>query len=368
MKKYIKYLMLLAVFAVIPTVSAKEVEHFTSKIDNSVVIEETYNASVAAAGENVHFDGNVKGVSFGASNKLEFSGESDYAALAGNVIEVNGKIVNDIVIAGNLVTINKDANIGRDAIIAAADVEISGNFERNISIYASKVTFKNATIKGHVKVYSNQIQVEKGTTILGSLSYPEDSIYKADKEAKIGKVEKTEAIKQEDDENFFTTVSAKIWSFLCLALIFATITLIFPNLFCFVWTHITLFTKLHNKYEKIEAGEVIEVFTKGLVALILVPIIIILLFCTLIGIPLAIILLLFYGIAIYLSTIFAAYLIGYKIWQKVFDKDINMLGLGLIGLFILLICSLIPGVRTLVSILTTIIGLGLIVEVIKKKN
>ena len=358
MKKYIKFLVVLGLFLTMPTVHAKEIDHFTSKVDNDVLIEDTYDASVAAAGENIDFNGTVNGISFGASNKIEFNGETEYAMLAGNVIEVNGKIVNDIVIAGNLVTINKDANIGRDAIIAAADVEISGNFERNISIYASKVTFKNATIKGHVKVYSNQIQVVKGTTILGSLSYPEDSIYKADKEAKIGKVEKTEAIKQEDDENFFTTVSAKIWSFLCLALIFATITLIFPN----------LFTKLHDKYEKTEIGEIVEVFTKGLVTLILVPIIIILLFCTLIGIPLAIILLLFYGIAIYLSTIFAAYLIGYKIWQKVFDKDINMLGLGLIGLFILLICSLIPGVRTLVSILTTIIGLGLIVEVIKKKN
>lgn len=356
MKKYIKYLMLLAVFAVIPTASAKEVDHFTSKIDNSVVIEETYNASVAAAGENVHFDGNVKGVSFGASNKLEFSGESDYAALAGNVIEVNGKVINDIVIAGNLVTIEKDAMVGRDAIIAASDIEISGTFERNLSIYGSKVTFKNANIKGNVKLYASQIDVEKDTTIVGTLSYPEDSIYKADKDAKIGKTEKTAAIKQNDDENFFSTVSAKIWSFLCLALIFAVMTLLFP----------ALFTKLHNKYEQIEVGEVVEVFTKGLVALILVPIIIILLFCTLIGIPLAIILLLFYGIAIYLSTIFVAYVLGYKIWQKVFDKDINMLGLGLIGLFILLLCSLIPGVRTLVSILTTILGMGIITELFKK--
>jgi len=163
-------------------------------------------------------------------------------------------------------------------------------------------------------------------------------------------------VKQEDDENFFTTVSAKIWSFLCLTLIFAAITLIFPN----------LFTKLHDKYETIEIGEIIEVFTKGLVALILIPIIIILLFCTLIGIPLAIILLLFYGIAIYLSTIFVAYVLGYKIWQKVFDKDINILALGLIGLFILFLCSLIPGVRTLVSIITTLIGLGLIVSIFKK--
>ncbi len=358
MKKIIKYLTILALLTLIPSVEAKEIEHFTSKVDNDVIIEDKYNASVAAAGENIHFNGTINGISFGAGNKLLFEGTSDYAALAGNVIEVEGKVKEDLFIAGNLVTINKDAQISRDAIIAANDVEISGNFDRNISIYAAKVTFKNANIKGHVKLYVNKIEIQKETTVEQTLSYPEDSIYKVENGAKIGKTEKTDAIQKEDDENYFSTVSAKIWSFLCLTLVFAAITLLFPN----------VFTKMNNKYEKIEFSEIIEVFTKGLVTLILVPIIMVLLFCTLIGIPLAIILLLFYGIAIYISTIFTAYLIGYKIWQKVFDKDINMLGLGVIGLFILFLCSLIPGVRTLVSIVTTLVGLGLIVNIFAKEK
>jgi len=358
MRKYGIYFIILALFVVMPTVQAKEIDHFTSKIDNDVVIEDTHNSSVAAAGENVSFDGKVNGVSFGASNKLTLNGITDYGMLAGNVIEVNGTVKNDLIIAGNLVTISKDANIERDTIIAAADVEISGNFNRNISIYASKVSFKNANIKGNVKLYGQQIEVKKDTVVSGTLSYPEDSIYKVEKGSQIGKTVKTEAIQKENDENFFSTVSAKIWSFLCLTLVFAAISLLFPN----------LFTQIHEKYEKIETSEVIEVFTKGLVALILVPILIILLFCTLIGIPLAIIILLLYGIAIYLTTMFTAYLLGYKIWQKVFDKDINMLALGIIGLFVLFLFSLIPGVRTLVSIITTLIGLGLIVNILKKRN
>lgn len=358
MKTKLKYLIVLAVLTVIPTVEAKEVDHFTSKIDNDVIIEDTYNASVAAAGEDVTFDGKINGIAFGASNKLALNGTTDYGMLAGNVITVDGTINNDLVIAGNLVTINKEATINRDTIIAASDVEISGTFNRNISIYASKVTFKNTNIKGNVKLYVNQINVQQDTNITGTLSYPEDSVYKVQEGVQIGKTVKTEAIQTEDDENFFATVSAKIWSFLCLTLVFAAITLLFPN----------LFTKINEKYEKMEFSEVIEVFTKGLVVLILVPIITILLFCTLIGVPLAIILLLFYGIAIYLSTIFTAYLLGYKIWQKVFNKEINVLALGLIGLFILFLCSLIPGVRTLVSIITTLIGLGLIVTIFKKQK
>ena len=221
-----------------------------------------------------------------------------------------------------------------------------------------KVTFQDVTIKGNVKIYGTNITVSKNTVIEGNLSYPEDAVYKAEDGATIGNIIKTEPIQNEDDENFFATVSAKIWSFLSLIVVFAVISLLFPK----------VFNKINDKFEKMELGEVIEVFTKGLVAIILIPVIVVLLCCLMIGIPLGIIMILLYGIAIYLTTIFTAYLLGYKIWQKVFNKDINMLALGLIGLFILFILSLIPGVRTLVSILTTLIGLGLIVDIIKQKK
>lgn len=358
MKRYIKYLMILVVFFMILSVQAKEVEHFTSKVNNDVVMENTYNSSVAAAGESVSFDGTIKGISIGAGNKVVQGGNSDYALLAGNSIEVNGIINNDAIIAGNIVTIKDTAKISRDMIIAASDVEISGVIDRNISIYASKVTIRDADIKGNVKLYVNKIDILKDAKISGTLSYPEDSSYNVQKGALIGKTIKTDAIQTENDENFFATVSAKIWSFLCLSLVFAVISLIFPS----------AFSKINNKFEDMQFGEVIEVFTKGLVTLIIVPVVAVFACFTIIGIPLGIITLLLYGIAMYLTTIFTAYLLGYKIWQKVFSKDAHVLLLGLFGLFILFIFSLIPGVRTLVSIITVLIGLGLLIDVIRPKN
>ena len=74
-----------------------------------------------------------------------------------------------------------------------------------------------------------------------------------------------------------------------------------------------------------------------------------------------------YFIIIYLSNLFTGYLIGYKIWQKFFDKDINMLVVGIFGFAILFILNLIPGINFIVSILTMIIGIGIIYDVILKK-
>lgn len=358
MKKIKIFLLVAVLFLTTSSVEAKEIDHFTTKVDNDVVLEDTYNSSVATAGDSVEINGKVNGISLIAGNKVTFDGTSDYGVMVGNSVNINGTINNDLFLAGNIVTFDKSAKLQRDAVVAASDVEINGEINRNISIYASKVTFKDVTIKGNVKIYGTNITVGKNTVIEGNLSYPEDAAYKADKDATIGNIIKTEPIQNEDDENFFATVSAKIWSFLSLIVVFAVISLLFPK----------VFNKINNKFEKMELGEVIEVFTKGLVAIVFVPVIVVLLCCLMIGIPLGIIMILLYGIAIYLSTIFTAYLLGYKIWQKVFNKDINMLALGLIGLFILFILSLIPGVRTLVSILTTLIGLGLIVDVIKPKK
>ena len=358
MKRY-RLLFLIAVcFMIMPVVSAKEVNHFVSKVDNDVVLENDYNSSVAAAGQNVEFTGNTKGVLASAGNNIKVKGTSDYAFIAGNDINVNGVINNDGFIAGNIITFGSDTVIKRDMVIAGSDVELSGNFERNVSVYAGKVSVKGANIKGNLKVYTERVTLDGTSIVGGTLYYPEDSKYKASEGANIGKVEKTAAIQTEDEENYFATLSAKIWSFLGLALIFAAMSLFIPN----------IFDKINEKYEKFEVSEAVEVFTKGLVVLILVPVVALLLCLTMIGIPLGIILLILYGLSLYLTTIFTAYLIGYKVWQKFFNKEAHILFFGLIGLTLLLILELIPGVRTLVMIISLLVGLGLIFDVLKRNE
>ncbi|MBR2833708.1 MAG: hypothetical protein IKE75_04720 [Bacilli bacterium] len=344
-------------FAFIPIVSAKEVNHFVSKVDNDVVLDHNYNSSVAAAGQSISVNGNVKGVSATAGNAIKLNGISDYAFVAGNDINVNGTINNDAFIAGNIITFEEDAVVKRDTVIAGSDVEISGNFDRNVSVYAGKVTVKGAVVKGNLKIYSENITVDKLSNVSGTLYYPEDSNYKASKESHIANTQKTPAIQTEDEENYFATLTSKIWSFLGLALIFAAMSLFFPQ----------IFDKINDKYEKFEVSEAVEVFTKGLVVLILVPVVALLLCITMIGIPLGIVLLILYGLSLYLTTIFTSYLVGYKIWQKVFNKEAHVLLFGLIGLFVILILELIPGVRTLVAIVSVLVGLGVIFDMFKKQ-
>ena len=357
--KKIKFLIVIALCCmIVPTVKAKEINHFVSKVDEDVELTNTYNGSVASAGQSIELDGTINGFSALAGNNIKYKGTSEYVFIAGNDINVNGSIMNDAFVAGNIITFESDTIVKRDTVTAGSDVELSGTFERNVSVYAAKVNVKGAKIKGNLKIYSENITVDNASTVEGTLYYPEDSKFKISEGAIINKTEKTPAIQTEDEENYFATLSAKIWSFLGLALVFAAISLFFPG----------IFDKINEKYEKFEVSEAVEVFTKGLVVLILIPIVALLLCLTMIGIPLGIILLVLYGLSLYLSTIFTSYLIGYKTWQKVFNKEAHTLMFGLIGLFILLIIELIPGVKTLITIIVVLVGLGIIFDILKTKK
>ena len=353
MKKYLGIL-LVAFMCIMSPVEAKEINHFKTIADDNTEVKDIYNSSVAAFGENLTFKGEVKGLAIGAGNKVVDEGTSDYAILAGNTLELNGTVNNDAFIAGNIVNTD-EVKVLRDAIIAASDIELNGEFNRNVSIYGSIVNLKDVHIKGNVKIYATEIKVSKDAVVEGTLSYPEDSKYTVAKGAAIGKTIKTDAIQTDDDENFFATLTAKIWSFLCLIVVFAFLSLVFPK----------AFETINEKFEKAEFGDYIETFTKGLITLILGPVLFVVLLLTMIGLPLGILLLVAYFVAMYLTTIFTAYLLGYKIWQKIFNKDTHILLIGIFGLFIICLLELIPGVRILVSILTTLIGLGLIILALK---
>lgn len=357
MKRFLKIcLVVVFTFMMNNAVMAKEVDHFKSKVDTEVNIKDDVNGSVAAIGDTTEVSGKADGISFIIGNKTSFTGNSEYVAAIGNSLEIKGVVSKDAFIAGNIIEITNKADLQRDVIIVGADVEISGKVGRNVSIYGTNIKLKGAEIAGNVKVYGTNLNVDKDTVINGNLSYPEDAIVEVSDEAVKGEVIKTDAI-QKNNESFMTLLMGKFWSFMSLLLVFAVLSLVSSK----------LFVRVQKEYDKFDFNKGLETFTKGLMFLILVPFIIVILFLMSIGIPLALILLALYFVTMYLSTIFTGYLLGYKLWQKFFDKDINMLVVGIFGLAILFILSLIPGISFVISALSLVIGIGIIYDVIFKK-
>ena len=85
--------------------------------------------------------------------------------------------------------------------------------------------------------------------------------------------------------------------------------------------------------------------------------------CTIIGLPLGIIGLVLYGVAIYLSQIPVSLLIGKLIIMQKKEPDSigSMIGALALGLVILLVLGLIPVIGWIINLLVIIFGLGALV-------
>jgi hypothetical protein len=102
-------------------------------------------------------------------------------------------------------------------------------------------------------------------------------------------------------------------------------------------------------------------FLMGVISLILIPLIIILLTITIIGIPLAILLVILFGLMLYLSQIVAGYLIGYFLLK---DR-LNKYWVLAIGLIILKLFQL-ESLTQIISFTLIIFSLGLVFNIKQK--
>ncbi len=337
-------------------VDAKEIEHFTAVADDNVSISDNYNSSVAAAGGDVDITGDVNGFGAFIAENIEQTGTVDYGFYASNSATISGVVEKDVFSISTSFKSLDNAKFNRDVFIASDEVVLNGEFDRNVNVYASKVTLDEVNVKGNITIIADEIEVSKDATVNGVLSYNKDANFKSSSD-NINKVKKNAAILNSDEEETFAdVVYSKAWSILCLMIVFGVICLLFPK----------VFNKINTKYENMKVMDALKLMGKGALVLILIPIIAIVLLFTMIGIPLCIILAVIYCLALYLSTIFGAYLIGYKVWNKISSekKEINALLYGAIGLLIILVLELIPVVGSIVSVIVLLGGLGVIFEII----
>ena len=318
---------------------------------NDSSVEEVDGSNVIA-GNNVTSTNKINGINILFGNNVNFSGENDYAVLFGNNVNISGNINNDGFIFGNMINFSQDAIIDRDLVIFGNEVVIDGKINRDVTIFAYSVTI-NGEISGNVDIKASILKVNE-STIQGSLSYNEDIDVTIDSNAQIGEIIKTETLTKE------LSIGEKLVNFLIdlggTLIIFLAFYLVVPK----------LFKRIETKNSDINLLRVLSLFGFGALALIMIPNIFFLLFSLVLGVPLAFLLLILYVIAIWLSNIFASYLLGYIVWNKILKKESNPLLIGLIGIVLLQILMVIPVVGLLIGVLSLMVGLGIILQQFKK--
>ncbi len=301
----------------------------------SITVSGNINGDLIAAGDNITVSGNIKG------NVRVLGGNVTVSGTVGRNLTVasgSTNITNTAKIAGRLVSgsgdLTSSAPIGRGATLAGGDVNIFNTIGGGISTNASKVLLGSKSTVGGDLTYAKSTMVDlqkgaliKGKMIVSSQTVPQASAVKGTIDSFIGKVGMSLKL--------IGLVSA-----LAIALLLVKFT---PNYL--------------DKTVRVLSKRPLYSFGVGILILFGVPLLAIVLLLTIIGIPIALILLGALIILSYLSKIFISLLIGQKVLEVLKAKS----GRGwavLVGLVIYTLVSQIPLIGGITAFLALVAGLG----------
>lgn len=312
-------------------------------IDNNT----RFNSSVFFAANEINDAATVdNGINFSAGNSLKMSGQYEYGAHAGNIIDITGSYARDLFVGGNKIDITKDAKIGRDIYAAGNVLKIETNIPGNIYFAGNEIALDNTTISGDLVVATQKIVFGDNVVIEGTFKYNDD--IEIENSAKtIGAEEKYHLPRFK-----LNPVTTTIFSL--LSGIFMTVL----GLFLFKG----FFKKIVEKTAEMTFVGSLTSFCVGFGAMIIVPLVAIFLCVTLIGIIPAIAALLVYIALLIFSSSVTAVVIGEK-----FIKTKNPILNACIAVAVLTALAALPAVGLTIGFIVSMFGFGLTLRVLFKK-
>jgi len=296
---------------------------------NNINIAGTVNGDLYCAGQNVNISGTVNGDVFCAGQTININGNvTGSVRLVGQTVNIVGTVSRSATIGSQNLTINSDAVIGRDLLGGSSNITLNGKVSRDITS-GSQVLLINGSVGRDVNGYIDNINIGSTGNVSGSVNYTSKNDLSIASGGVIGGTAvRTEPKSDRIDIRPETMISIIVGSLIFVyiaAIVFAlTLALLFPKV-------------LENSVAGVMKSPGKAVLT-GLVALIVMPVLIIALMVTVVGMPVAAFVLLAWLLILMISGPAAGYLLGKLILRKSKQPVLIML----VGASILLVAMAIP--------------------------
>lgn len=336
-----------------PSIPAGQVVDGSAYLAGSTVtVQGTINGDLYCGANNVIITGTIEGDVICGANTIFVGGlvRGDVRA-AGNTITSTGTIDGSATLAGNAVTMAGGSTLGQDLTVGGATVDLSGKVGRDARVSARLATV-SGTINRDLDAEVSELTVAPGAIIGGSVNYVSAKDANITAGTVIGKVSRTEPPPQTAAPRMmgptlwqkFVAAIGSVIAFMALSVVVAWV---MPR-----------FVRAGTDTPPrglVRAGLI------GLLAVVAGPPIIFLVFITLIGIPLAFMLMAAYSLMLFLSGPMAAYVLGRELLR---GKVHNPVGIMAIGAAVLGVSMRIPFVGWLAGLLATLVGVGLVLRAV----
>lgn len=329
---------------------------------DTVNVYGTINGDLYAAGGQVIVDGIINGDVLAAGGDLNISGEvTQNVRVAGGNITIDGKIGRNLTVVGGNVDIANSAEIAGSIAAGAGNLTVSAPVTGNITAGIGSLIISNK-VGGDVEAGVGQLTLTPSAEIAGDLTYFSDQEAQIEQGARVsGAIIKNDPGRRVREElDVSQTGLRRAWRGIGQT----------GKVISFLSSLVVglLFLKLFPNYSQ----KVLEAFIShpaksgllGFTALILTPFAVALAAITIIGIPIAIILLVTYFIYLYLAKLFVVLWTGQYLLNRANSKQSAYMTYFL-GLIAFTVITLLPIVGGIVKLLALLIGFGAMITTCK---
>ena len=308
----------------------------------------TVNGDAYVAGGQVIVDGTINGDLLVAGGTVNISGTvtQDVRAVGGE-IDITGEVGRNVSFGAGDVTIGGAAYIAGSIAGAAGNVLISSPVDGDIRVASGNLTISEA-VGGDIKAGTDQLRITSQARVEGDVTYWSPLDASIEYTASIsGTVTKRQGIQNYDRQmNQKRAFDSGYWIYWILTSLVVGLIL----------TH--LLPKAMTTSSEILAKRPWKSLLIGFGVLILMPLASVLVMVTVVGIPVGIISLLTYGIALYLAKFVSMVCAGNWVLQKTNKGKSSLKMMFAVGLLIFAVLKLVPILSFIAGLSFLLFGLG----------
>jgi len=333
-------------------------------VGNTINISGPVTGDVVALGSTINISGDVSGSVFAAGSNVKISGKvGNSIRTAGSNVEIESLVEHNVWAAAATITLGENAKVGWDLFGVGASVIVNGPVEGNIwtaakSLLLASTVGKDVTASIDSK---GQAMLLDQAVIAGNLNYRsanQDQLTILPGATVTG--ETIHSFWQQPDVDFKGALNAAVLFFKVV------------YLFSLLAIGLIIISLIPKKVVEVQQ-EMIKhpgrSLVWGLIFILLTPLVIFLLLFTLIGIPIALILLALYLIILYISKVFVGFTLGLWVLNYM-NKDKkyngNLMWPFILGMILLVLIINLPLIGWVIGLLAGMWGIGAFLKVKKE--
>lgn len=305
---------------------------------------------VVVFGGQVLIDGTVDGDLLAFGGEVNISGEvtQDIRVFSGEVL-INGQTGRNITAVGGNIELTKNAQMGGGILVLGGDVNISSFVPGDVTVFSGNLTI-NAEIGGNSEIYAGQLYLTDNAKI------DKEFIYTSEKEAQISQnasvsgriVRKIPPLAIETSQK---EITRKISQFKYVFRVIHVVSVLLIGIL-----FLRFFPNFASKVSELIEKKPLESMGVGILTILIFPILSLVLVLTIVGIPIIFYILMILILLSYLSKIVFSYWLGKKLSGGFFNGNKYMS--LFVGLLILFLTGFVKILGPLASLFVLTSGLG----------